>query len=85
VRTARAKGLEEQSVVASHALRNALIPTVTVQDLTTAGLLAGAVLTETIFSWPGIGSFTVAAVLRRHYPALLGVAFVVAAGAADGS
>ena len=79
VRTARAKGLAEQSVVASHALRNALIPTVTVLGLTTAGLLAGAVLTETIFSWPGIGSFAVAAALRRDYPALLGVTFVVAA------
>jgi peptide/nickel transport system permease protein len=78
VRTARAKGLAEQSVVASHALRNALIPTVTVLGLTTAGLLAGAVLTETIFSWPGIGSFAVAAALRRDYPALLGVTFVVA-------
>ena len=78
VRTARAKGLGEQSVVASHALRNALIPTVTVLGLTTAGLLAGAVLTETIFSWPGIGSFAVGAALRRDYPALLGVTFVVA-------
>jgi peptide/nickel transport system permease protein len=78
VRTARAKGLAEQSVVASHALRNALIPTVTVLGLTAAGLLAGAVLTETIFSWPGIGSFAVTAALRRDYPALLGVTFIVA-------
>jgi peptide/nickel transport system permease protein len=78
VRTARAKGLGERSVVAGHAMRNALIPTVTVLGLTTAGLLAGAVLTETIFSWPGIGSFAVTAALRRDYPALLGVTFVVA-------
>jgi peptide/nickel transport system permease protein len=78
VRTARAKGLDERSVVASHVMRNALIPTVTVLGLTTAGLLAGAVLTETIFSWPGIGSFAVAAALRRDYPALLGVTFIVA-------
>ena len=78
VRTARAKGLAEQSVVTSHAMRNALIPTVTVLGLTTAGLLAGAVLTETIFSWPGVGSFAVAAALRRDYPALLGVTFIVA-------
>jgi peptide/nickel transport system permease protein len=78
VRTARAKGLAEQSVVASHALRNALIPTVTVLGLTAAGLLAGAVLTETIFSWPGIGSFAVTAALRRDYPGLLGVTFIVA-------
>ena len=78
VRTARAKGLAEQSVVTSHAMRNALIPTVTVLGLTAAGLLAGAVLTETIFSWPGVGSFAVAAALRRDYPALLGVTFIVA-------
>ena len=78
VRTARAKGLGERSVVASHALRNALIPTVTVLGLTTAGLLAGAVLTETIFSWPGIGSFAVSAALKRDYPALLGVTLIVA-------
>ena len=59
-------------------MRNALIPTVTVLGLTAAGLLAGAVLTETIFSWPGIGSFAVAAALKRDYPALLGVTFIVA-------
>ncbi|MGH2614019.1 MAG: ABC transporter permease [Thermomicrobiales bacterium] len=78
VRTARAKGLGERSVVAGHALRNALIPTVTILGLTTASLLAGAVLTETIFSWPGIGSFAVSAALKLDYPALLGVTLVVA-------
>jgi peptide/nickel transport system permease protein len=78
VRTARAKGLGERSVVAGHALRNALIPTVTVLGLTTAGLLAGAVLTETIFSWPGVGSFAVSAAAKLDYPALLGVTLVVA-------
>lgn len=78
VRTARAKGLAERGVVAGHALRNALIPTVTVLGLTTASLLAGAVLTETIFSWPGIGSFAVAAALKLDYPALLGVTLIVA-------
>ena len=78
VRTARAKGLGERSVVAGHALRNALIPTVTVLGLTTAGLLAGAVLTETIFSWPGVGSFAVSAAVKLDYPALLGVTLVVA-------
>ena len=78
VRTARAKGLAERSVVAGHALRNALIPTVTVLGLTTASLLAGAVLTETIFSWPGVGSFAVSAALKLDYPALLGVTLVVA-------
>lgn len=78
VRTARAKGLIERRVVAGHALRNALIPTVTVFGLTAASLLAGAVLTETIFSWPGIGSFAVTAALKLDYPALLGVTLVVA-------
>jgi ABC-type dipeptide/oligopeptide/nickel transport system permease component len=78
VRTARAKGLDERAVVGAHALRNALIPTVTVLGLTAAGLLAGAVLTETIFSWPGIGSFAVAAALKRDYPSLLGVTLIVA-------
>ena len=78
VRTARAKGLTERTVVAGHALRNALIPTVTVLGLTTASLLAGAVLTETIFSWPGVGSFAVSAALKLDYPALLGVTLVVA-------
>ncbi len=78
VRTARAKGLVERRVVAWHALRNALIPTVTVLGLTFASLLAGAVLTETIFSWPGIGGFAVTAALKLDYPALLGVTLVVA-------
>jgi peptide/nickel transport system permease protein len=78
VRTARAKGLGERAVVAGHALRNALIPTVTVLGLTTASLLAGAVLTETIFSWPGVGSFAVSAALKLDYPALLGITLVVA-------
>ena len=78
VRTARAKGLIERRVVAGHALRNALIPTVTVLGLTFASLLAGAVLTETIFSWPGIGGFAVTTALKRDYPGLLGVTLVVA-------
>jgi peptide/nickel transport system permease protein len=78
VRTARAKGLVERRVVTGHALRNALIPTVTVLGLTFASLLAGAVLTETIFSWPGVGGFAVEAALKFDYPALLGVTLVVA-------
>jgi peptide/nickel transport system permease protein len=78
VRTARAKGLRERKVVVSHALRNALIPTVTVIGLTTASLLAGAVLTETIFSWPGIGKYAVDAAEKRDYPSLLGVTLIVA-------
>ncbi|MCC7021820.1 MAG: ABC transporter permease [Thermomicrobiales bacterium] len=78
VRTARAKGLSEQGVVVRHAIRNAMIPTVTVLGLTFAGLLAGAVLTETIFSWPGIGRYSVQAALKLDYPSLLGVTLFVA-------
>lgn len=78
VRTARAKGVAETQVVIRHALRNAMIPTITVIGLTFASLLAGAVLTETIFSWPGLGSFAVRMALKLDYPGLLGVTFVVA-------
>lgn len=78
VRTARAKGVSERRVVTTHALRNALIPTVTVIGLTFASLLAGAVLTETIFSWPGVGQFSVRMALKLDYPGLLGVTLVVA-------
>ncbi|MCC6792939.1 MAG: ABC transporter permease [Thermomicrobiales bacterium] len=80
VRTARAKGLSERHVVVSHALRNALIPTVTILGLTFANLLAGAVLTETIFSWPGIGQYAARAALRLDYTALLGVTLTIAVG-----
>lgn len=72
VRTARAKGLSEFRVIAIHALRNALIPVVTVIGLQVGGLLAGAVLTETIFSWPGVGKWLIEAIGRRDYPALQG-------------
>jgi dipeptide transport system permease protein len=72
VRTARAKGLSPFRVVGVHALRNALIPVTTVIGLMTGTLLAGAVLTETIFSWPGIGHYLIEAISRRDYPALQG-------------
>lgn len=72
VRTARAKGLSEFRVISIHALRNALIPVVTVIGLQVGGLLAGAVLTETIFSWPGVGKWLIEAIGRRDYPALQG-------------
>lgn len=78
VRTARSKGLAEGQVVMRHAIRNAMLPTVTVLGLTFAGLLAGAVITETIFSWPGIGRYSAQAALKLDYPALLGVTFFVA-------
>jgi peptide/nickel transport system permease protein len=79
VRTARAKGLAERLVVGVHALRNALIPVVTVTALNFASVLSGAVLTETVFSWPGIGRYAVTAAVRLDYPAILGVTMVTAA------
>jgi dipeptide transport system permease protein len=72
VRTAKAKGLANSRIIGLHALRNALIPVVTVIGLQTGGLLAGAVLTETIFSWPGVGKWLVESIGRRDYPALQG-------------
>lgn len=78
VRTARAKGVSERRVVLGHALRNALLPTVTVIGLTFGGLLSGAVLTETIFSWPGIGRYATNSVTNVDVPAVLGVTLVIA-------
>ena len=72
VRTAKAKGLSTFRIIGVHALRNALIPVVTVIGLQIGGLLAGAVLTETIFSWPGVGKWLVESIGRRDYPALQG-------------
>jgi len=67
IRTARAKGLSENVVVYKHALRNALIPVLTVVGLQFGALLAGAIVTETIFSWPGIGRLTISAISTRDY------------------
>lgn len=78
VRTARAKGLSWTRVVGVHALRNALIPVVTVIGLQVGGLLAGAVLTETIFSWPGVGKWLIESINRRDYPALQGGIMLIA-------
>ncbi len=78
IRTARAKGLAERRVVLGHALRNALIPTVTVIGLTFGSLLAGAVLTETIFAWPGIGRYAVDAAMKLDLPAVMGVTLLIA-------
>ena len=72
VRTARAKGASTLRVIGVHALRNALIPVVTTAGLQVGTLLAGAILTETIFSWPGIGKWLVEAIGRRDYPAVQG-------------
>ena len=78
IRTARAKGVSPLQVVAVHALRNALIPVVTVIGLQTGVLLAGAILTETIFAWPGVGKWLVESVHRRDYPVLQGGVLLVA-------
>jgi ABC-type dipeptide/oligopeptide/nickel transport system permease component len=67
IRTARAKGLPERTVVYGHALRNAMIPVITVLGLQFGALLAGAIVTETIFSWPGIGRLTIQAISSRDY------------------
>jgi ABC-type dipeptide/oligopeptide/nickel transport system permease component len=72
VRTARAKGLTEQTVVVRHALRNALIPIITVLGLDFGSYLTGSILTETVFSWPGIGRYVVNAISRRDLPAIQG-------------
>lgn len=73
VRTARAKGLAERAVVFRHTLRNALIPVVTIIGLELGGLLAGAVVTETLFAWPGIGRLAVDAIRTKDFPLIQGV------------
>ena len=72
VRTARAKGLRERVVVMDHALRNALVPVITVLGLDFGYYLTGSILTETIFSWPGLGRYVVNAITRRDLPAIQG-------------
>ena len=73
VRTARAKGLPESAVVGIHALRNALIPLISIMALNLAALFSGAVITETVFAWPGIGRMFVQAMFSRDYPLLMGI------------
>ena len=72
IRTARAKGLSERAVVYRHALPNAMIPLLTIVGLQFGALLAGAIVTETIFSWPGLGRLTIAAISNRDYPLVQG-------------
>ena len=79
VRTARAKGLGPQRVIGLHALRNAMIPVITVIGLQVGVLFAGAILTETIFSWPGIGKWMVDSIFRRDYSAVQGGLLLIAA------
>jgi peptide/nickel transport system permease protein len=79
IRTARAKGLSERTVIFKHALRNALIPIITLLGLYLPFLLSGAVLVETIFGWPGMGRAIVDAILQRDYPMVMATSFVIAA------
>ncbi|MCE2878484.1 MAG: ABC transporter permease [Comamonadaceae bacterium] len=78
IRTARSKGLPESTVVLKHALRNALVPILTVLGLTLALMIGGAVVTETVFNLPGLGNLVVRAVLRRDYPVIQGALLVIA-------
>jgi peptide/nickel transport system permease protein len=78
VRTARAKGLSEKVVWFKHTLRNALLSVVTIMSLQVGSLLAGSIITETIFSWPGIGRLTVQAIQSRDYPLVQGCVLVIA-------
>ncbi len=78
IRTARAKGLSEWLTVFRHALRNALIPLLTVLGIQIGELLAGSVVTETVFAWPGVGTLVLDAILRRDYPLVQAVIVVLA-------
>jgi peptide/nickel transport system permease protein len=78
IRTAHAKGLRERVVLFQHALKNAFLPVITIIGLQTGTLLAGAILTETIFSWPGIGKWVYDAILARDYPIVQGGTLLIA-------
>lgn len=77
IRTARAKGLREANVIWRHALRNALIPLLTVLSLQSSVVFSGAVVTETVFSWPGVGRFAMQAILTRDYPVVQGTVVIL--------
>jgi peptide/nickel transport system permease protein len=78
MRTARAKGLRERIVILRHGLRNAMIPTLTVIGVTFGSLLSGAVLTETVFSWPGLGLYATASAISLDFPAVMGITLLAA-------
>ena len=78
VRTARAKGLPERTVLAKHALRNALLPVITVAGLQFGSLLSGAIITEKVFARPGIGLLLLDAIAERNYPVVQGCVLVIA-------
>ena len=77
IRTARAKGLEENIVIYKHALRNAVLPLITLVGLQCAYLLGGTVLAETIFSWPGLGSYSVTSITNLNFPGIMGVTLTI--------
>ena len=79
IRTARAKGLTEKSVIYKHALRNALIPIVTLLGLSLPALISGSVIFETIFAWPGMGQLAYQAIMSRDYPVIMGVSIIATA------
>ncbi|HQJ44212.1 MAG TPA: ABC transporter permease, partial [Caldisericia bacterium] len=78
IRTARAKGIKEKSVILKHAFKNAFIPVVTVIGNNFASLMAGAIITERVFNWPGIGSATISAIEQRDLPVVMGLVFFIA-------
>jgi peptide/nickel transport system permease protein len=78
LRTARAKGVREHAVILRHGLRNALLPVVTIVGLQFGALLSGAVVTENVFAWPGIGTLLVQAITARDYPLVQGCVLVIA-------
>jgi peptide/nickel transport system permease protein len=78
VRTARAKGLKERTVILKHVLKNAMIPTITIIGLQISGLFGGAVITETVFAWPGVGRLSIQAVFERDYPLIQGIVLFAA-------
>ncbi len=77
IRAARAKGLKKRTVIWRHALRNALLPVITILGLQLGGLLGGAVIVETVFSWPGVGQLMVEAIHRRDYPVVQGCVLLI--------
>jgi ABC-type dipeptide/oligopeptide/nickel transport system permease component len=79
IRTARAKGVSERQVLFAHGFRNMAIPVVTVMGLQLGGLLGGAVVTETVFAWPGLGSLATEAITTRDYPLVQGIVLVISA------
>ena len=78
VSVARAKGLAERAILVRHALRNALIPVITIIGLNIPYLIGGAVIIESIFAWPGMGTFSLASIYARDYPVIMGINFIIA-------